>query len=89
MSTFIMASLSVNFVPFSEVLPNAYDVSEWTLFYINMVYNIMYLPGNFIANYIFDSFGMRIGMQTGISLSIIGTIFRVMIDKSFNYAVLG
>jgi hypothetical protein len=54
-----------------------------------MVYNIMYIPGNFLGNYIFDKFGMRKGMQIGISLTIVGAFLRVYIYKSFHYVVIG
>ena len=89
LATILMATLSVSFVSISDMLPEIYKVSKWTLFYINMVYNIMFIPGNFVGNYIFDKFGIKKGIQIAITLTILGAFLRIFINQSFYYVVLG
>ena len=50
---------------------------------------VVFFAFNFPANQIMDSRGMRISFIIGTSLYFIGTFFYVLINKSYNFVIVG
>jgi len=78
------------FLPLQTTLRDAYDVSlTWVNFCTLLNSNLTYVPANFIANYIIDTYGLRAGTITGTILTVIGFWARIFAENDFNWILVG
>ena len=54
-----------------------------------MLYMIAYIPVNFIANYLIDKYGSRLGLIIGCVLTIAGLWVKILIGSGFEYVLIG
>jgi Sugar phosphate permease len=78
---------------FNPILTNLKDIYDITLFQANfgtsLISPAIYPIANFIANYVLDEYGLKLGMGIANTCLIMGFIFRFFSASGFLYIVLG
>ena len=78
------------FTPIQLQLTNIYDVSLLTVnFATILISNVSYIPANFVASYLIDTYGLRFGTIIGGILTTIGLWTRCLCKEGFIYIFIG
>jgi len=78
------------FIPIQNHLHFAFgETLTWINFGTILISNVSYIPANFIGNYLVSTFGLRVGVITGIILSVIGLWVRTLSTHSFVWIFVG
>jgi len=78
------------FTPIQLQLTNIYDVSLLTVnFATILISNVSYIPANFVASYLIDTYGLRFGTIVGAILTTIGLWTRCLCKEGFLYIFIG
>ncbi len=73
------------FLPLQTTLRDAYDVSlTWVNFCTLLNSNLTYVPANFIANHVIETYGLKAGTVVGTILTVIGFWARIFSEDNFN-----
>lgn len=83
------ASINYSFSPITSSLQKAYATTEFDIYYVGMSYSIVFIPLNFLANYIIDKYGARVGLAICCFMQFIGAFCRIFINSSFWYVIFG
>lgn len=87
--TMISGCAWICFAPIFDLLQAAYGINLLTINYLSMSYCLLFLPVNFPSTYVLDRFGLRIGVSTGILITVVGLWIRCLINKSFWFVIAG
>jgi len=78
------------FAPLQTTLKNVYQQSITMINLATMlISNISYLPSNFVASYLIDTYGLRFGIIFGATLTTIGLWIRCFCKESFYFILAG
>jgi len=76
--------------PITTNLQDIYGLSLLTVnFCTSLIWFVIYVPMNFVANYVLDQVGLRAGILLGSVLTLIGLWIRVLSEHSFYYIFAG
>jgi len=76
--------------PIATNLEEIYGLSLLTVnFCTSLIWFVIYVPMNFVANYVLDQIGLRAGILLGSILTLIGLWIRVLSEHSFYYIFAG
>ncbi|XP_071947209.1 solute carrier family 49 member A3-like [Antedon mediterranea] len=73
----------LTFSPVSDHSANFYNVSPSKIDWLSTVYMIAAIPVGFLAIYLLDTFGLRLGIITGATLNFLGLAVRYL--SSFDF----
>lgn len=87
--TFINAIAWISMAPISSIVKKTYNVTDFEVNMVSLLYLIMFFPGLICATYIFDKYNFRAGILFGATLQAIGAIIKVFINQGFWLVFLG
>ena len=79
----------ISLQPIAGAVQNAYGIGNTEMAAIGFIYMGIFIIVNFPSNYVLDRGGLRIGVLTGVILTVVGMWTKCLINKSFNYVFLG
>ncbi|EGR32652.1 major facilitator superfamily protein, putative [Ichthyophthirius multifiliis] len=77
------------FAPQASELQIVYKQSAFTYNLTSLVHMFFHIPISFPANFIVDKYGTKAGNTIACILTLTGSWLRLLINKNFNYAILG
>jgi len=78
------------FAPLQTTLKNVYHQSITMVNFSTMlISNVSYIPSNFVASYLIDTYGLRFGIISGAILTTIGLWIRCLCKESFYFIFAG
>ena len=87
--TFIIGMMSSTTIPITTNLESIYGLNLYTVTFCNsLIWCLIYIPMNFVANYVLDQVGLRFGTLLGSFLAVAGLWLRLLNRASF-YFIFG
>jgi len=77
-AAWVNSILWITFSPISVKVEDYYHVTAFWVNFLSLLFFVIYVPGAFLASWILDHFGLRIGILTGTGLLAIGSIVRML-----------
>ena len=66
-----------------------YNVSRTLVYMCSLIFFISHPFSTFLANYILDTYGLKVGISIGVIGMMAGMSVRLLINESFYYLFLG
>jgi len=85
----LTASINYSFSPITSSLQKALSTTEFDIYYLSMSYSILFIPMNFVANYIIEHFGVKKSIIICCCSQTLCAFIRIFIKSGFGYVILG
>ena len=86
---FIVGAQWVTSGPIETSIERVYGQPEITITFLNIIFDIIYLPLNFPVNWIVDVKGPRLSISIGAILIFVGGGIRCLVQFSFYFVIVG
>ena len=75
----------------TNILVQVYGLTVSESNFANMIYNIMYVPGNFLAIAVYNKWGLKVCIVFGALLLLVGAWVRlfIIVDRNILYYYIG
>lgn len=77
-AAWINSILWITFSPISIQVEEYYDVTAFWVNFLSLLFFVIYVPGAFVASWVLDHLGLRIGILVGTGLLALGAIVRML-----------
>ncbi len=85
----LSAAMSTTLSPLSEVLTFYFGASDFTIWYLNSSFTLFFLIINTLANWVIDRYGVKVSIQLGLSLTVIGSWLRLSVNANIRGMIFG
>jgi FLVCR family feline leukemia virus subgroup C receptor-related protein len=85
----LSAAMSTTLSPLSEILTFYFKASDFTIWYLNSSFTLYFLIMNTLANWVIDRYGVKVSIQLGLSLTVIGSWLRLSVNTNIRGMIFG
>eukprot|EP01017_Pseudomicrothorax_dubius_P051032 TRINITY_DN9753_c0_g3_i2.p1 TRINITY_DN9753_c0_g3~~TRINITY_DN9753_c0_g3_i2.p1 ORF type:complete len:446 (+),score=62.39 TRINITY_DN9753_c0_g3_i2:30-1367(+) len=93
LALYFLASLTsgllwISFAPLTNTLKRLYGISSYELNTLTLLYNGLYFPASFVANWAIDQKSLKFAVVTGVGLTAVGSCLRALVNFTGFYIVI-
>ncbi len=66
-----------------------FDLVELDMYWVNQAAILSLVPATFVANYVLQNYGLKIGVLCGTSLALAGSFIRILLLRDKGYLFFG